>query len=446
MHLNALLDVDVVAVEAEDELSILLELQAPTSKTQATRPPHTLVVVLDRSGSMDGGPLDAAKAALHALVGRLDAQDRFGLVTFDHDVEVAVPCAPLTDRDVVRNAVDGVYARGATNLSSGLVRGIELARDAKGDGGATVLLLSDGCVNGGESDPAKLGRFAQTVREEGTTITTIGIGLHYDETILAAISAGGAGNAHFAETTDEITGALGQEVDGLLDQVVQAASLTVRPGDAVRSVQLFNDLPVSEIDGGFVVELGDFVGGEERRLLLRVDVPAMAGLGLASVCDLRLRWTDVDTLQTQTVDVPVHVNVVPGDQAAGRMANPTVRTEFEYQRAQKSRKEAAEALSRGDRGAASDLLRNAGVHLQASMAAAPADMVDELRDESELLMQNAHEALHEDAGRSAKRNRADYDAKALKRRYAAAREAERAIEEERRRGEDGDGKWGPLGA
>jgi Ca-activated chloride channel family protein len=98
MHLNALLDVEVVAVETEDELSVLLELQAPQSEAQAKRPAHTLQVVLDRSGSMNGGRLEAAKRGLRELVARLDPKDRFGLVTFDNDVYVDVPCRPLTDR------------------------------------------------------------------------------------------------------------------------------------------------------------------------------------------------------------------------------------------------------------------------------------------------------------------------------------------------------------
>jgi Ca-activated chloride channel family protein len=47
MHLNATLDLDVVAIEAEDQISVLLELAAPAAKTSRTRPPSTLQVVLD---------------------------------------------------------------------------------------------------------------------------------------------------------------------------------------------------------------------------------------------------------------------------------------------------------------------------------------------------------------------------------------------------------------
>ena len=148
------------------------------------------------------------------------------------------------------------------------------------------------------------------------------MGLDYDETLLAALSKGGAGNAHFAEEADAAGAAVASEVDGLLEQVAQACSLTVRPTGAVETVRLFNDLPATGIDGGFMVELGDFYSGEERRLLLTIDVPAMSALGLAEVCSLELQWVDAAKLDTHVVTIPVHVNVVPGDQAAGRIRRP----------------------------------------------------------------------------------------------------------------------------
>ena len=449
MHLNALLDVDVVAVENDDELSLLLELEAPQSEGQIARPPRTLQIVLDRSGSMGGGQLEAAQRALLELVGRLDPQDRFGLVTFDGQVDVVVPSGPIGDGIAARHAIASVYPRGTTNLSAGLIRGIEEARRTKGDGGATILLLSDGHANRGQTDADVLGGYAGGVRRDGMTIGSIGIGLHYDEALLSAVAAGGAGNVHFAAEPDAIGGALAAEVDGLLDQVVQAVSLRVTPGDAVKTVTLFNDLPVSPSDFGFVVELGDFAAGETRKLVLSAIVPAMADLGLAEVCRLKLQWTDVATMTTQTVDVPVYVGVVPGDQAAGRIARPEVRTEFEYQKAQRSRKSAAEALRRGDRSGAADLLRQAGEGLADFAASMPAAApgIDALIEEAGLLGRNADEAEWQEAALSAKRNEADFHLKSRKRQ--AMEEHERQVREadERRYGQSGrpdagDGKFG----
>ena len=59
------------------------------------------------------------------------------------------------------------------------------------------------------------------------------------------------------------------------------ASLTVRPSEEIAAVRLYNDLPVSPIDGGFMVELGNLHAAEQRRLILEADVPAIGGVGLA---------------------------------------------------------------------------------------------------------------------------------------------------------------------
>ena len=83
MHLNAHVDVELVAVEQPDELTVLLELRAPEAPQARPRPPAAVQVVLDRSGSMGGERLEAAQRALVALVDRLDPSDRFGVVAFD---------------------------------------------------------------------------------------------------------------------------------------------------------------------------------------------------------------------------------------------------------------------------------------------------------------------------------------------------------------------------
>ena len=312
MNLNAILDVDVIALEAEDQISVLLELTAPEAPADRSRPPGTLQVVLDRSGSMADGRLEAAKQAIDSLLARLDPTDNFGLVTFDSGVQVAVPAGPLTDKNAVRQLVSALYPGSMTNLSGGLLRGIQEARRVKGDHGATIVLLSDGQANEGIVEPGRLGSIASAAQGRGVIASTIGIGLGYDELLMDAVARGGGGNAHFAEHGDAAGAAIASEVDHLLDQVVQAASLAVRPTWDVETVRLFNDLPAAPIDGGFMVELGDFYAGEQRKLLLAIDVPAMTGLGAVTVCELELSYVALDALQTETITIPVNVNVVPG--------------------------------------------------------------------------------------------------------------------------------------
>ena len=72
-----------------DRANLLVEVQAPPSLEHADATPTNLIVILDRSGSMNGDRLDHAKRALRDVVDRLSPTDSFGLVTFDDLVEVS---------------------------------------------------------------------------------------------------------------------------------------------------------------------------------------------------------------------------------------------------------------------------------------------------------------------------------------------------------------------
>jgi Ca-activated chloride channel family protein len=178
-------------------------------------------------------------------------------------------------------------------------------------------VVSDGHANVGEVDPGRLASVAAAAREHGLTTSTVGIGLGYDETLLADLARGGQGGHAFAEHGDDAAAAVAGEVEGLLTKTVQAASLLVRPEAPVASVTVWNDLPSQAVEGGIMIELGDLWAGETRRLVLGFGVPAKPALGLAAVAALELRFVALPAFAEETVTIPIHVNVVPGDEPPG---------------------------------------------------------------------------------------------------------------------------------
>ncbi|MGA0980851.1 MAG: VWA domain-containing protein, partial [Candidatus Nanopelagicales bacterium] len=130
MEFTAQLDVDVVALEAEDEVTCLVSLTAPVPEEIADRPGETLIAVVDRSGSMAGGPIEAVRTALHQLVDRLKPQDRFGVVIFDDEAHVQVPTRSMADHDTatVHALIDSITPQGTTDLSAGYLLGLSEAR------------------------------------------------------------------------------------------------------------------------------------------------------------------------------------------------------------------------------------------------------------------------------------------------------------------------------
>ena len=123
MKFSAQLDVNIVAHEADDEVALLLDLEAPGAPESAVeRASTSLQVVLDRSGSMSGDPLAGAVRALVGLVQRLDARDNFGVVVFDDQAEVVVPAGPLTDKAEVVQRLQSIQTGGTTDLGVGYLR------------------------------------------------------------------------------------------------------------------------------------------------------------------------------------------------------------------------------------------------------------------------------------------------------------------------------------
>jgi len=412
MQVNAHADVDVVAVEQDDQVTVMLELVAPTAQTDKPRPVATVQVVLDHSGSMDGERLTAAKEALVRLVDRLDPTDRFGVVAFDDEVQVLVPAGGLTDKHAARHAIASLVTGGMTNLSGGLLRGMQEARRVATDGGATLLLLSDGHANAGETDPARLASVTAGARDHGITTTTVGIGMDYDELLLSEVARGGQGSHVFAEHGDGAAAAVAGEIEGLLTKTVQAASLVIRPDGAVDTVTVWNDLAAQPIDGGIMVELGDLWAGEQRKLVVSFAVPAKAALGLAQIAELEIRYVALPDFVEQTVTLPVNVNVVPGDQAAGRIPDPQVRTELVYQQVQDAKREAADALRDGDHDAAQAAYKSARGQLDDVMLSCPSP---ELADELKIITELSDRVFDGDAMWSAKFSRMDQARKSRKR-------------------------------
>lgn len=370
VKLSALLDLQLVALQQDDSVDVLVELTAPVAVGAAPRPPATLQVVLDRSGSMAGDRLDTAVTALLALVDRLAAGDNLGVVAFDNAVQVVVPTGPLTDKDTVRAALRSIVPGGSTDLSGGYLRGLQEARRVCGAAGATLLLISDGHANAGVVDPDTLRGVAAKARGVGVGTTALGLGLRYDEALLDALAHGGGGSTLFAEEADTASALIAGEVDGLLDQVAQAVSLHVVPGPDVRSVQLLNDLPSAAVGGGVTIELGSFLSGETRKLVLRVLVPGMDALGLAKVATLELVHVALPELVQHSTALDVHVNVVPADLAAGRVPDPVVTQESLLQSAQTAKRRASRLLGRGEVHEAVSTLRRAAGRLSGTPALA----------------------------------------------------------------------------
>ena len=419
MNVKALLDVDMVALEATDKVTLMLDLTAPQNPAHTTRPGQAVQVVLDRSGSMEGGPLDAAKGSLLKLIDRLAPQDSFGLVAFDDSAIVIAPTRTMADHHMpsLRKAIRELNTGGSTDISAGYLMGLREVSRVKAQGGSTILLISDGHANAGEKDPKFFAEVSTKSAQDKVTTSTIGLGTGYDETILEALAQGGGGAHRFAGTIDEAVGAIAAEVNDLLDKSIVNAVLRLTPAPAMQSVPLIRvvqRLPHWKDGETYVVQLGDLFSGENRRFVIDIDLPEIASLGLCKVADITNEYLNLADRQEISVTMPVNLNVVPGDVAAGRVSDPIVRAERLILEAQDAKSTATQELLTGKVKEATKRLKGTAESLRREASLIPvtdersAESLALIRAEADEIDSLAQTAIDHDAMYSSKRMTESY--------------------------------------
>jgi Ca-activated chloride channel family protein len=411
VHISTHLDVDLVAIDEADQVTCLLELTAPADVQAAVRPGRTLLLVLDRSGSMSGEPLEAAKQATAALARRLGPQDCFGVVVFDDEAEVVLPCRLMADHhpDDVARAIASIDSRGSTDISSGYLLALREAKAslaATGQTSATVLVVSDGEANAGITEPDRIHDLARTATGSQIVTSSLGFGLGYDEVLLEALSRGGNGTHGFAPDIDTCVGALQQTVSDLLDVSVMATTVRIRPtAGLVDRIAVRPDLPTWRDRDSLVLSVGDLFAGEQRRILIQVGVPSIPALGTCTVAEIEVQFTSVDDLADHRVVLPLTVNVVPGDQAAGRVPNPIVEVERLLVDVDDAKRQAAQSLREHDVDSAKQSLGTAMSQVagkRREMSDAPRSLTGRLDEAAEELLGLADDLKHRSADYTAK--------------------------------------------
>ncbi len=294
---------------------VVARVQAPVAQTSEQRPPVNLAFVLDRSGSMGGPKLRLAAQAVEEGIDRLQPTDRFSVVWYDGQVDVAVP-GTLATPDARHHAIQRireVEAGGSTNLSGGWLAGCEQVASAlTGTGIDRALLLTDGLANHGITDGDELARHAAELRIRGVSTSTFGVGDHFDEVLLQGMAQAGGGHFHDIADADSIRTQIGLEVGEALEVTARDVELRLTLPETVR-VESLGAFPAQRRAGGAVISLGDLVSGQSVEVPLRLSFPVgqptetIAGVvalvdrdGVFDDAVGRLAWEHADDLTNDT--------------------------------------------------------------------------------------------------------------------------------------------------
>lgn len=414
MKHKLLLDYELVTTQHGYVVRALITLEGQEPATTGARTPLNLSLVLDRSGSMHGEKLAAARDAAAFLVRRLAPEDRVTVVAYDGDVHTVAD--EHTPRAAVAHLIQQIEPGGSTNLSGGWLRGRELvAAQARGDRRAMnrVLLLTDGQANMGITDPQQLTGLCASAARTGVTTTTVGFGADYDEALLRAMADAGSGNTYYIERPDQAPGVFEEEIEGLLSLAAQNVAVEVRPSEAVQLTTVWHDYPSTPIPHGRRIEIGDIYAREPKSLLVEFFVPAADDTADVDIASVRVT-ADVLTadggVTHQTVTLPVRSPL----SAAGH-GDPTVQEELLLVKTARAREESLRRRENGDSGGASSVLREMASELRACAPAESALLGEQVSD-LEAMAERLEEASFDAADAKYVAQRA-YNAHRAKRQY-----------------------------
>jgi Ca-activated chloride channel family protein len=241
--------------------------------------PMNICVVLDRSGSMaDDKKIDYAKKALQSLIDRLSSDDYLSIAIYDDEIETLLPMQKVTNKRRIKALVDEVYPRNSTNLGGGMQEGFrQIDRNLKREYINRVILMSDGLANVGVTDPHELNRIARRYRNKSISLTTMGVGLDYNENLMLGLAEAGGGNYYFIESPKQLASIFEKELHGLSAVVAQNARIELSLGSGVR----INDVIGCEWNtenNTWIIPLGDLYANEQRDLTIELQLPEGAGV------------------------------------------------------------------------------------------------------------------------------------------------------------------------
>ena len=269
-------DRGAVLAGSDGELHVEVAFSADTPAAgAAARQPSDVLVVLDISGSMAGQKLDYAKQALHQLVQRLDARDRFGLVAYESEAELLAPLAPVTREARARLAglIDALETRGGTNMSAGLDLGLaELRRERERDRSARVLLLSDGHANTGDSSPEGLQARVRSVTRAEHVLSALGIGDDFNEDLMTSLAEVGTGNFYYLSKVAVLGDFFDAELRANQQTVARALELRFDGEDNVEMLDA-SGYPIERDGKSARVRPGNLYAGQKRTLWVTLRVP-----------------------------------------------------------------------------------------------------------------------------------------------------------------------------
>ena len=272
----------VVHRDPGEDAYLVLQMAAPGTVEASEVSAKDVTVVIDRSGSMSGAPLQQACAAAELVVKRLRQSDRVNLIAFDHRVDPLFlkPQPVEAGREAALQFIRRIRAGGGTNIAAALQTALQ-AQHA-GHEPHLILFLTDG-----ESDSASALQVAHDDAGDAR-VFTLGLGSGVEKALLSRLAAMKRGRFTYVESPEVIEERIGRLFDQIESPALVGLTLEARGAALSRTyprtlpdLSAGDDLMVaSRVQGAPGATLSlvvrGLLGGKQVAFPLEVKVPERA--------------------------------------------------------------------------------------------------------------------------------------------------------------------------
>ena len=182
-----------------------LLLASPEIKATSERPKKTVLLVMDRSGSMSGQKIEQVRAALKHVLNNLREGDLFNIIAFDSEIESFRPELQRYNDKTRREALgfaEGLYAGGSTNINEALRVSLGQLTDAGRP--SYVVFLTDGLPTVGETNEMRIVANSKGFNKVHARIFCFGVGYDLNARFLDKVVRENFGQSEYVRPDENI--------------------------------------------------------------------------------------------------------------------------------------------------------------------------------------------------------------------------------------------------
>lgn len=327
------------------------------------RTPVNIAIVIDKSGSMSGSKIEQAKEAAIMAVERLNHDDHVAIVTYSDRVNVLIPATRVRDHRTLKDRIRDIRSSGRTALYAGTKQGVEELEEYLSHNRVNrVILLSDGLANVGPSSPSDLEELGRRAAAKGISITTIGLGLGFNEDLMTKLAYASDGNHAFVRHERDLVDIFNKEFGDVLSVVAQDVEIIIECHIGFRPIRVLGRQ--AKINGRTIrLKLNQLYAAQEKQIIIETELEREMSEGETPFADMKVDYRSMKQKTRQQISKKAKVNLTKSKEKADSSLNKRVMSGVIEQIATEKNEQAVALRDKGKIKEAKQLLQENATYL-----------------------------------------------------------------------------------